>query len=89
MKDNHKKLIGLIQQAISQCSYDDTLLETKRLLKGALSYALAVGKKRDRRTSEQKALQDKALKKQTEWWNTIKDNVGQLPEIKEEEKPKD
>jgi hypothetical protein len=84
MKDNHKKVISLIQEAIKSCSYDDTLLEAKRLLRGALNSASAVGKKRNQRTLEQE-LRDKAKKKQDEWWNMIKDNVGELPEIKKEE----
>jgi hypothetical protein len=84
MKNNHNKLISLIQEAIKSCSYDDSLSEAKRLLRGALNSASAVGKKRGQRALEQE-LRDKAAKKQSEWWNTIKDNVGELPEIKEEE----
>ena len=96
MKKNHLQVEALIRQAISACSYDEALSETKNSLSKALQSVAVVSKKRGRNAATQKALEDARLKSIEEgekngykswqtWWKMIQKNSAILPEINLEE----
>ncbi len=76
MKNNHQQVEALLRQAISACSYDNSLSETKSYLGAALRSVQEVGKKRSRSIATQKAIEE-GQKKYKEWWEMLKKNAAE------------
>ena len=80
MKNNHIKIEQLIQQAIRTCGDDFALEDAKNQLRRALTSVQNVSKKRNKRNNAMEQAKEKALKKQEEWWNMIKENAKKSAE---------
>lgn len=87
MKNNHLKVEAFIKQAITSCSYDAALAETRNYLQNALISLSKTSEKRSKnlknQKANQKAIEDKKTTQQA-WWEMLMKNAAKFKiDIKE------
>jgi hypothetical protein len=87
MKNNHLKVEAFIKQAITACSYDAALVETRNYLQNALISLSKTANKRAKNQKTQKANEEAiqaAKTAQQQWWEMLMKNAAKFKiDIKE------
>lgn len=81
MKNNHLRIEAFIKQAITSCSYDAALVETKNYLTNALISLSKTSEKRAKNQKTQKANEEAlqaAKTTQQKWWEMLMKNAAKF-----------
>ena len=87
MKKNHLRTANLVNQALASIGDDFAMQEARRHLLAAMNSLSEVGRKRAKRHSAAIMYREKALKKNEEWWEMIRENTLKMAEMAQQPEP--